>query len=164
SLIDQGSSPQFVEWQRRVHPAGVIEVTIDQTVEEMPDVEPADPAGSVCVAHDVDRAAVSQQMIPLRPFGEFVDAVQIHQQKPPRINVRGIEAIEVYGFVAIVGAYSHEITLVTHHVDQLELLEQEAMGAKPSPTSGRVSMEILSGRALSKMKLKNVCPTSPSLQ
>jgi len=35
SLIDQGSSPQFVEWQRRVHPAGVIEVTIDQTVEEM---------------------------------------------------------------------------------------------------------------------------------
>src|SRR5215831_9018406 len=94
----------------------------------MPAVEPADPAGSVCVPHDVDRAAVSQQMIPLRPFGEFVDAAQIHQQKPPRINVRGIEAIEVYGFVAIVGAHSHEITLVTHHVDQLELLEQGGDG------------------------------------
>src|SRR5262249_15140886 len=38
------------------------------------------------------------------------------------------------------------------------------MGEKPSPTSGRVSMEILSGGASSKMKLKNVCPTSPSLQ
>ena len=38
------------------------------------------------------------------------------------------------------------------------------MGSKPSPTSGRVSMEMLSGGALSKMKLRNVCPTSPSLQ
>ena len=38
------------------------------------------------------------------------------------------------------------------------------MGAKPSPTSGRVSIEMLSGGALSKMKLRNVCPTGPSLQ
>src|SRR5262249_7929392 len=85
-----------------------------------------------------------RQMIPLRPFGEFVDAAQIHQQKPPRINVRGIEAIEVYGFVAIVGAHSHEITLVTHHVDQLELLEQggdgrEALAYLRSRPQGRYS-------------------------
>jgi hypothetical protein len=26
SLVDQGSPPQFVEWQRRIHTAGVIEV------------------------------------------------------------------------------------------------------------------------------------------
>src|SRR5262245_59734121 len=47
SPVDQGSSPQFIEWQRRVHPAGVVEVTIDETVEEMPDIEPADSAGRV---------------------------------------------------------------------------------------------------------------------
>src|SRR6185312_15252507 len=38
------------------------------------------------------------------------------------------------------------------------------MGSKPSPTSGRVSMEILRGGALSKMKLTKVCATGPSLQ
>ena len=35
-------------------------------------------------------------------------------------------------------------------------LNMDAMGAKPSPTSGRVSMEMVSGGALSKMKLRNV--------
>ena len=142
----------------------MVEVTVDQPVEEMPDIEPAEPAGGVCVAHDVDRADVAQQMIPLRPFGEFVDAVQIDQQQPRRINVGGIEAIEVYGLFALVGAHAHEITLVTHHVDQLELLEHGGDGVKVLAYLGRVSMEMVSGGALSKMKLKNVYPTSPSLQ
>src|SRR5262249_21815592 len=35
------------------------------------------------------------------------------------------------------------------------------MGAKPSPTSGRVSMEILGGGALSKMKLKGTSKNRP---
>src|SRR5262249_443997 len=130
SLVDQGSPPQFVEWQRRVHPAGVVELTVDQAVEEMPDIESADPASGVCVAHDVDRAAVAQQMIEFRSIGEFVDPRQIDQQQPPRISGRGIEAIEVYGLFAIVGAHAHEVTLVTHHVDQLELLEHGGDGRK----------------------------------
>src|SRR5262245_29317323 len=79
NLVDQGSSPQFVEWQRRVHPARVVKVTIDQPVEEMPDIKSSGPAGSVRVAYDVDRAAVTQQMIPLRPIREFVDPGQIDQ-------------------------------------------------------------------------------------
>src|SRR2546430_3826528 len=37
----------------------------------MPDIEPADPASGVRVAHDVDGAAVAQQMIPLRPISEL---------------------------------------------------------------------------------------------
>jgi len=47
SLVDQGSPPQLVERQRRIHPAGVIKVTVDQTVQEMPDIEAADPAGGI---------------------------------------------------------------------------------------------------------------------
>jgi hypothetical protein len=39
----------------------------------MSDIEPADPASGVCVAHDVDRAAVAQQMIEFRQISEFVD-------------------------------------------------------------------------------------------
>src|SRR5262249_56494184 len=58
------------------------------------------------------------------------DAGQIDQQQPPRINVGGIEAIEVYGLFAIVGAHAHEITLVAHHIDQLELLEHGRDGRK----------------------------------
>ena len=74
---------------------------------------------------------------------KFVDPRQIDQQQSTCIIGRGIEAIKVYFLSTIVGAHTSE---------------------KPSPTSGRVSIEILSGGALSKMKLKNVCPTGPSLQ
>ena len=79
-LVDQGAPPQLVERQRRVHPARVVEVAVDQAVEEMADVEPALPAGGVGVAHDVDRAAVAQQVIELRPIGEFVDPLEVDQQ------------------------------------------------------------------------------------
>ena len=57
---------------------------------------PADPAGGVRVTHDVDRAAVGQQVIELRLIGEFVDPRQVDQKQPARIVGRGIEAIEVH--------------------------------------------------------------------
>src|SRR6266478_8766600 len=96
----------------------------------MPDIEPADPAGGVRVAHDVDGAAVAQQMIPLRPISEFVDPRQIDQQQQPRIVGRGVEAIEIYGLFAVVGAHAHEVALIPYHVDQLELLEHGGDGGK----------------------------------
>src|SRR5262249_55743957 len=43
-------------------------------------------------------------------------------------------------------------------------LKSEAIGLKPSPTSGLVSMEMQRGRALSKLKLRKVCPTGPFFQ
>ena len=92
-FVDQGPSPQFVKLQRRVYPARVLEVAVDQPVEEMANVEPAPPAGRIRIAHDVDRAAVGQQMIELRLIGELVDARQIDQQQPARVGGRCIEAI-----------------------------------------------------------------------
>ncbi len=75
-LVDQRAPPQLVERQRRVDPARVIEIAVEQTVEEMANVEPAGPAGGIRVAHDVDRAAVGQQVIELRLIGQLVDPLR----------------------------------------------------------------------------------------
>src|ERR1700682_4317365 len=48
-LVNQRATPQLVKWQRCIDPARIIEVTIDQAVEQMPDVEAAGPAGGVRV-------------------------------------------------------------------------------------------------------------------
>src|SRR5262245_48495598 len=89
----------------------------------MTEFESALAAGSVGVADDVDGAAVAQKMIKLRPIGELVDPIQVDQQKPAQILGRGIEAIEVHRLLAIIGAHTHDVALVTHRIDQLELLE-----------------------------------------
>ena len=94
-IVDQGAPAQLLERQRRIHPARVIEVAVDQPVEEMADVEPAFPAGGVGVANDVDRAAVAQQVIELRPIGELVDPREVDQQQPTRIVGGGVEAIKI---------------------------------------------------------------------
>src|SRR5262249_25651611 len=122
-LIDQRASPQFVQRQRRVHPPRVVEVAVDQPVDKMADIEPPVPPGSVRVANDIDRAAVGQQIVELRPIGKFVDPRQIDKQPTTRVGKRAIELIEVYRLPAVNGAYTNEITLLAHHIDQLELLE-----------------------------------------
>src|SRR3954470_19455647 len=65
-LVDLGAPPQLVERQRGIQPARIVQIAVDQTVEEMPDIEPTLPTRGVRVANDVDRATVAQQMIPLR--------------------------------------------------------------------------------------------------
>src|SRR6516165_3771009 len=109
----------------------------------MADVEPPASPGSVRVTNDIDGAVVGQQIVKLRPIGEFVDPRQIDKQQPPRVGERGVELIQVHRLAAVNGAYTNEVTLLAHHVDQFELLN---------------------GAALSKMKLTNVCATGPSLQ
>src|SRR5688572_8555849 len=90
----------------------------------MADVEPALPTGSVRVTYDVDRAAIAQQVVELWVIGEFVDPSEIDQQEPTRILSRGIQAVEIHRLQAIVGAHANQVALVTHHIDQLELLEE----------------------------------------
>src|SRR5262249_4677116 len=99
------------------------EVSVGQAGGEMADGEPDLAGGRVRVTNDVYRAAVGQQIIKLRPIGEFVDPRQIDKQQPPRVGERGIDLIEVHRLPAMNGAYTHEVTLLAHHVDQLELLE-----------------------------------------
>src|ERR1700676_3868965 len=52
-VTDERALPHFVKRQRRIHAARTIKVAVHQTVEDMADVEPAGPASSVCVTHDV---------------------------------------------------------------------------------------------------------------
>ena len=127
----------------------------------MTEVKPTFATGSICVANDVDRAAIGQQVIPLWSIGELVDPRQVNQQQSARVVGRGVQAIEIYSLMAMVGSDADKVALLTHSSN---CLKSEAIGLKPSPTSGRVSMEIQRGGALSKMKLTNVWATGPSLQ
>src|SRR6476469_6572690 len=79
--IDQRAPAQLVEWQRRVDPARVVKVAVDEAIAEMADLEPALPACGIQVANDVDRAAVAQDMIPFWPVGKLVDPLEVHQQQ-----------------------------------------------------------------------------------
>jgi len=80
------------------------------------------------VAHDVDRAAVAQQVVEFRPIREFVDPLQINLQEPAGVFAGGVETIEVDRLAAVVSAHAYEVTLVTHYIDKLELLEQRGEG------------------------------------
>src|SRR6516165_4387119 len=53
SRVDERAPPQLLERQRRVDPAGVIEVSVYQPVEDVTNVELALPAGSIRIADDV---------------------------------------------------------------------------------------------------------------
>src|SRR6476660_4852098 len=102
----------------------MIKVAVDQPVEQMANVELAGSTGGICITYDVDRAAVGQQMIELRPIGEFVDALQVDKQQFPHIFDGRVEKIKINRFLAIVRAHADKIPSVSHHVEQLELLEE----------------------------------------
>ena len=84
-VVDLGTPAQFFKRQCLVHQARAVKIAIDEAVEQMLDVKLADSAGCVCVAHDVDRAAITQQMVKLCVISEFIDSIQIDQEKPARI-------------------------------------------------------------------------------
>ena len=77
-----------------------IEIAIDETVEEMADIKSADPAGGVCITHDVDRAAVAQQMVKLCLISELIDPIQVDQKKPTRIFGRGPDVVKIHVFLS----------------------------------------------------------------
>src|ERR1700722_4090452 len=108
----------------------MVEVAVNQTIQQMANIKPAFPTGGICIADDVDGAAVGQQMIKLRLIREFVNPREVDEQQSPRVLSRSVETVEVHGLVAVVGAHRHKVSLLTHHVDQLELLEEGGDGIK----------------------------------
>ncbi len=72
--VDPRAPPHFREGKRRVQQPNIVEIPVDPAVEVMPEIEVAAAADQVRIAHDVDRAAVAQQVIELRAVGELVDA------------------------------------------------------------------------------------------
>ena len=64
----------------------MIEITVDQPIEQMTNVELAGSAGGIRMTYDVDRAAVGQEMVELWPIGKFVDPFEINQQQPSTLS------------------------------------------------------------------------------
>src|SRR5262245_10272560 len=77
-VIDSRTPAQLVKRQGVVDQSRAINITVNETVEEMTDIKSADSAGSVRVAHDVDRTTVAQQMVKFRVISEFVDPIDVH--------------------------------------------------------------------------------------
>ena len=127
-LVNKRTAAEIVERQRRVNSAGMVEIAIDETIEQVADVEPSSSAGRVRVTYDVDRAAVAQQMIRFRLIGQLVDPRQVNHEQTARIVGRSVQAIEVHRFVSVVRPQSDDIPLLPDHVDQLELLKEGCNG------------------------------------
>src|SRR5262249_61233832 len=75
---------QLFERQARIQEARAIEIAVAPTVQDMADIEPADPAGKGGIADDIDRAAVAEQMIKIGSVRKLVDPLQIDQEKPAK--------------------------------------------------------------------------------
>src|SRR6516162_4367228 len=99
------------------------QVAVDQTVEEMANIESALSAGGVRIAYDVDRAAVGQHIVELGVIGELVDPFQIDKQEAARIVSRRIEAIKIRRLAAMIGSHAHEVALAA---DSSNCLNREA--------------------------------------
>ena len=90
----------------------------------MAEIEPTDPSGGVRVAHDVDRAAVGEEVVPLGPVGKLIDALHVDQEQPSR-ELGGYDgAIQKHFLVAMVRAHANDVAFVADYVDQLELPEK----------------------------------------
>src|SRR5262245_56168606 len=84
SLVDLRTPPQFFKWQGRIQGAHAIEIAIGEPGKQVADIKSADATSEVCIAHDIDRAVVAQQMVKLGLIGEFIDPLQIDQEEPAR--------------------------------------------------------------------------------
>src|SRR5215510_10493895 len=81
-LIDVRTPAQFFKRQVRIQEARVIKIAIAPAVQDMADIQPADPAGEVCIADNIDGAAVAEQMVKLGMIRKLIDPVQVDQEKP----------------------------------------------------------------------------------
>src|SRR6478752_3819156 len=102
----------------------MIKVAVDKSVEQMTNVKRAASTGGVRVTDDVYRTAVGQQVVEFRTIRKVINPVKIDQQQPTNILDRCVEMIEINRLPAIIGAHADKVAFVSHHVDQLELLEE----------------------------------------
>src|SRR4249919_1579515 len=69
-------------------------------------------------------------MIELRPIGEFVDSLQVDREQPASVVRCCVKVIEIHGLLTVVCANPYKVTLLSYHVNQLELLEEGGDGIK----------------------------------
>ena len=66
-VIDPRTRTELRERQVGIYQAHAVEIAIDETIEEMAQIDTPRLAGDPCIAHDVDGATVRQQMVEFRP-------------------------------------------------------------------------------------------------
>src|SRR5262249_39008940 len=115
---------QLFERQARIQEARAIEIAVAPTVQDMADIEAADPAGKVGIADDIDRAAVAEQMIKLGAGRKLVDPLQIDQEKPANEFGGCPDGVKKDILFSIIGAHPHQIALIADNINQLKLLEE----------------------------------------
>ena len=80
--VDARTLAQFCKRQVRIQEARAIEIVIAPAVQDMANVEPANPAGEVCIADNIDGAAVAEQMVKLGVIRKLIDPLEVDQEKP----------------------------------------------------------------------------------
>ena len=74
-FVYTGAAAKLVEGQVRLDRARGVHVAINETIEEVPNVKAARRADAAGITNDVYRAAIAEQMIPLRTICDFIDAL-----------------------------------------------------------------------------------------
>ena len=75
------------------------------------------------ITDDVQRTVIAQQVVPLEPVRQLVNALQINAKQPPYRLGRRLNAVEEYIFVPLICACPDDVPLVANNVDQLKLFE-----------------------------------------
>jgi hypothetical protein len=106
-VVDPRPRAELIKGQLRIHQADAVEVVIDETVEDITEVEAAHLACDPRIAHDVDGAAVRQEVIELRPIGKLIDSIQVDPEKPARPVGRRPDVVEIDVFAPEIGSHPH---------------------------------------------------------
>src|SRR5262245_30225075 len=81
-LVDARMLAQFCKRQVRLQEARAVEIAIAPAVQDMANIQPANPACEICIADDVYRAAVAKQMVKFWSIRQFVDPLQVNHKEP----------------------------------------------------------------------------------
>ena len=82
----------------------------------MTDIKSADPASGVCVAHDVDRATVAQQMVKLRLISEFINPIPCPLEKADAHFRAMQDVVKIHLLLSVIGANTYNVALITDSV------------------------------------------------
>jgi hypothetical protein len=122
--IDPCTPPQLFERQGGIQQASPIQASIGIPIKPKTNVKVGELSGDPRITHDVDGATVAEEMVELRPACKFVDPVKVDEKEPARIFGQCFNVVKIDVLVTVIRAYPHDVSLISHDVDQAELLEE----------------------------------------
>src|SRR5579871_4850352 len=123
-IVDERAAAQFRERQFWIQQAGAIQAPIGIPIEQETDVKLLKLARAPRVTHDVDGAAIAEEMVELRPACYLIDAVEVYQEQFACVLGRSLNVVQKDILVAKIRTHPHDIAFVSDDVDQAELLEE----------------------------------------